>query len=73
MTSSDLEILKVILECWCKDFRMKVSPSKTKILPTADLVCILSDLLSGESDCLEMVSQSKYLSVVQHRTPLCTF
>ena len=73
MMASDLEILKLILERWCKDFKMQVLPGKTKIImPSTDLVCFLTDLLSGDSD-LELVSQYKYLGVVQHRSPLSTF
>ena len=71
--ASDFEILKSILECWCKDFNMKVSPGKTKIImPSTDLACFLTDLLLRDSDCLDLVSQYKYLGVVRHSSPLST-
>ena len=74
MSALDLEILKLILERWCTDFKIKVSPSKTKIIsPSTDLVCFLKVLLSGETDCMELVSHYKHLGVVQHRSPLSTF
>ena len=45
------------LERWCRDFKMKVSPGKTKIIkPSADLAPVLTDLLLGDLDCLELVS-----------------
>ena len=70
-SASDLEVLKLILESWCKDFKMKVSPCKTKIISlSTDLVCFLTDLLLSDSDCLELVSKYKYLGVLQHRSPL---
>ena len=69
----DLLLLKGVLELWCKDFRMSVSASKSKIIsPSDDLVCVLADLITGESDILELVSNYKYLGVVQHRSPKIT-
>ena len=70
-STSDLDVLKSILENWCKDFKMMISPSKTKLItPSMDLACFITDLLSGDSDCLGLVSNYKYLGVVQHRSPI---
>ena len=57
-SSDDLLILKGVLEQWCQDFIMTVSTSKSKIIsPSYDLVFVLPDLNTVESDILELVSQ----------------
>lgn len=66
-TESGLEDLKIILEGWCFDFRMKVSKKKTQVIsPDKSYVWTITDL-EDEANLLELkhVDEYKYLGVVQ--------
>ena len=69
-TESGLEDLKIILEGWCYDFRMKVSKKKTQVIsPNKSYLWTLTDL-EDEAHLLELqhVDEYKYLGVMQKLT-----
>ena len=69
-SSAALLSRKGILGGWSRDFRMKISAPKSNIISLdSDLICVISDLIYGESSPLDLVSEYKYLGVVQHLTP----
>ena len=52
---------------------MQIFAAKPNIISSdADIRCTISDLTSGETDCLGMVNHYKYLGIVQHPSPLKT-
>lgn len=62
-----LEELKIILETWCMNFKMRISIGKTKvILLLAELLCSIqdSDILKGE--VVGHVTNYKYLGIQQY-------
>ena len=69
-TVADLDRLKVILEHWCKDFKMKISVTKSAVIsPDSDINCIITDQESLEEEAVNHVSNYKYLGVQQYATP----
>ena len=65
-SSEDLDDLKSIMEGYCHDFDMNISPGKTHIIQEVeDWVWLLLDLNEGEVTELEMVEQYKYLGIRQ--------
>ena len=53
----DLTTLKNIMEKWCWDFKMKMSPGKTNIITSiVDFLCLLNDIALDEEDIVEHVT-----------------
>ena len=70
----DLTTLKNIMEKWCWDFKMKMSPGKTNIITSIDnFLCLLKDIALDEEDIVEHVTCYKYLGINQYLTPNKTY
>ena len=70
----DLTTLKNIMEKWCWDFKMKMSPGKTNIITSIDdFLCLLKDIALDEEDIVEHVKSYKYLGINQYLTPNKTY
>jgi len=58
--------LKAILEQWCKDYKMKISISKTNIITSLeDLICKVTDTDTLEEEIVAHVNNYKYLGIKQ--------
>ena len=69
----DLKVLITVLEKWCKDFKMKVSIKKTKIVgPDSDSVWVLKDHELNNETLIEMTPSYEYLGVLQFKTTMGT-
>ena len=68
-STESLSILKAILEQWCKDYRMKISISKTNIITSLeDLICKITDTDTLEEEIVAHVNNYKYLGIKQFST-----
>ena len=73
LSRQELEILKDVLQCWCRDFEMTISQIKTQdICPDGEDFWEIEHMRTGVRETIKRLEHYKYLGISQYDTVVKT-